>query len=165
MMNKLVPQDMFDLAAKLDEYKNQMVVTTSPDKVLGIVNALEEILNPWQNYLSDAIKTEGWTAFSAIKLFRTHDSTRQQIINAVGDLSIKITELARNWSLELCTKCINDTFSHFNTPADIVHFALAIDGAKNDCLKKAFGEEQRPLSELFKRIEYSGAPDLDNFHD
>ena len=157
MMNKLVPQDMFDLAAKLNACKTQLVVNTSPDKVPGLIHALEDILNPWQNYLSNAAKTEAWSAFSAIKLFRTYDSTRQQVINAVDTLSKKITELARNWALELCTQCINDTFSYFNTPADVTQFIIAIDSAKNNCLKNAFGEEHRPLGELFKHAELTAA--------
>ena len=157
MMNKLVPQDMFDLAAKLKECKTQLVVNTSRDKVPGIIHALEDILTPWQNYLSDVAKTEAQNAYTAIKMFRTYDSTRQQVINAVDSLSTKITELARNWALELCAQCINDTFSHFGTPADIVRFVLAIDEAKNNCLQKAFGKEQRPLSELFKQVESTAA--------
>ena len=156
-MNKLVPQDMFDLATKIDELNHQLVVSTSPEKVPETIRSLENILTPWQNYLNDAAKTEAWCTYDAIKMFYTHDRTRQQVINAVAALSTKITELARAWALELCCKCISDTFSHFNTPANIVHFAVAIDEAKNECLKKVFGEEHRPLEELFKHFEYTAA--------
>ena len=159
MMNKLVPQDMFDLASKVDEYKYQLVVTTSLDKVLGILQALEDILTPWQNYLNDAAKTEAQIVFSNIKLFRTFDSTRQQVINSVDALSVKLVVLARNWALELCTQCITDTFNHFKTPADIAHFASAIDDAKNLCLKNAFSEEHRSLDELFKLPDYGLSDD------
>ena len=161
MMSKLVPQDMFDLAAKLDECKHQLVVNTSNEKVPEIIQALEDILKPWQNYLNDAAKHEAWIAFDAIKFFRTYDRTRQQVINAVDALSTKITELARAWALELCAECIKDTFRHFNTPADIVCFSSAIDEAKNHCLKAAFGEENRPLSELFKRVEHTCSDSID----
>lgn len=152
MMNKLVPQDMFDLATKIDELNHQLVVNTSPEKVPETIRSLENILTPWQHYLNDAAKTEAWCVYDAIKMFYTHDRTRQQVINAVAALSTKITELARTWALNICCKCISDTFSHFDTPANIIQFVLAIDGAKNDCLKKAFGEDYQLLSERFKRI-------------
>ena len=139
MMNKLVPQDMFDFAANLAECKNQLVVTTSQDKVLEIIRALEENLKPWQNYLNDTANKEAWIAFD----------------------SIKITELTRAWALELCLKNITDTFSYFTTPADIAHFSASIDEAKNRCLQEAFGKEDRPLSELFKRHESSAADFVD----
>lgn len=156
MMNNLVPQDLFDLATKIAECKNQLVVSTR-DKVPEIVRALEDILTPWENYLRTAASDEAVLAFTAVKLFHTYDSTRQQVINSANALSKKITDIARAWALELCAKCITDTFRHFNTPADIAHFSAAIDEAKNLCLKTAFGEENRPLSELFKRVEHGTA--------
>lgn len=154
MMNNLVPQDLFDLAAKVAECKNQLVVVTTNEQAPEIIRALEDILIPWETYLRTAASNEAVSVFTAVKLFHTYDSTRQQVINSADALSKKITDIARAWALEQCAKCITDTFRHFNTPADIAHFSSAIDEAKNRCLTEAFGDEHRRLDELFKHVEY-----------
>lgn len=160
MMNELKPQDLVDLVAKITEINHQLIVGPR-ENVLTLVSAAESTLSPWYNYLKEVMPMEASIVTGTFTMFKTYDTTRQEVINALENISKKITEFARTWALELCIKNITDTFCYFKAPADAAALSAAIDEVKNRCLQERLSPEEKEDQKMFRPSEDEIADYLD----